>query len=66
MIVIPMDDTDQQLMVTVTERYLIERDLNGCILGRLDLQCLTDMKVCVVDQNSYRTLNRHTYCTNKH
>ncbi|KAL5009658.1 hypothetical protein ScPMuIL_011963 [Solemya velum] len=31
---------DSQLIVTVTDRYLVEKDLNGCFVDKLDLKCL--------------------------
>ena len=35
------DDQDQtQMIITVTERYILEKDLNGDVFETLDLKCL--------------------------
>ena len=34
------DENQNQLIITVTERYVLEKDLNGDVLECLDLKCL--------------------------
>ena len=36
----PDDENQNQMIITVTERYVLEKDLNGHVLESLDLKCL--------------------------
>ena len=36
----PDDENQNQMIITVTERYVLEKDLNGDVLESLDLKCL--------------------------
>ena len=41
----PDDENQNQMLITVTERYVLEKDLNGDVLESLDLKCL---QVCCI------------------
>ncbi len=34
------DETQSQIIITVTDRYILEKDLNGDLIETLDLKCL--------------------------
>ncbi len=36
----PDDENQTQMLISVTERYLLEKDLNGTLVEVLDLKCL--------------------------
>jgi hypothetical protein len=38
-------ESQQSVIVSLTARCLLEKDINGDLLDKLDLRCLTDVKV---------------------
>ena len=40
-----MDEDAEEIFVSTNERFLIEKDLQGCQLDRLDMKCVTYMSI---------------------
>ena len=41
----PDEENQSQMIITVAERYILEKDLNGELLETLDLKCLQVSKI---------------------
>ena len=44
----PDEENQSQMLITVTERYLVEKDLNGELLETLDLKCLQVIRTFLI------------------
>ena len=47
-IVSHLSDTDTHHLICVTQRYLLEKDINGDVIEALDLRCLQNVQEVVM------------------
>ena len=40
-----LHNIDSEHLISITERYLLEKDINGDLIDALDLQCLLSVQV---------------------